>query len=174
MTDPVLVVREALPSDLSGIVALYNHYIAATPITFDIEPYSVETRTPWFEQFRASGPHRLFVAVTGSAPAHSAVLGYACSTRWHAKAAYDSSVECSVYVARDAVRRGIGRALYERLFAALADEPVHRAYAGITQPNTASVTLHERFGFQLAATYHEVGFKLGRYWDVHWYEKRLG
>jgi phosphinothricin acetyltransferase len=163
-----LVVRSARAGDLPALVEVYNHHVLTPPITFDVEAYSAATRTPWFEQFAERGRHRLFVAELGSR-----VVGYASSTRFHAKAAYDTSVECSAYVAHDCHGQGVGGALYDRLFAELAAEPVHRIYAGITQPNAASVALHERFGFRLSASYHEVGFKLGRYWDVCWYEKRL-
>ena len=55
----------------------------------------------------------------------------------------------------------------------LADEPIHRAYAGITLPNDASVALHRRFGFRDIGVYDEVGFKLGQYWSVLWLEKRM-
>ncbi len=78
-----------------------------------------------------------------------------------------------MYVAPDAGRRGIGTLLYGALFAALADEDLHRAYAGIAQPNEASERLHARFGFRYIGTHREVGRKFGRYWDVAWYEKSL-
>ena len=63
--------------------------------------------------------------------------------------------------------------LYERLFAALSSEDVHRAYAVMALPNAASITLHERFGFVRAAIFSEQGRKFGRYWDVAWYERHL-
>ncbi|MFH8555879.1 GNAT family N-acetyltransferase [Streptomyces celluloflavus] len=106
--------------------------------------------------------------------AGTALLGYATSGPLRPKAAYATSVEVSVYCAPHAVGRGIGTLLYQALFGALADEDVHRAYAGITQPNEASARLHARFGFRHLGTYGEVGHKFGRYWDVAWYEKRLG
>lgn len=101
------------------------------------------------------------------------ILGYATSSPYRAKRAYDTSVEVTVYVAPSAGRRGIGTLLYKALFEALADEDLHRAYAGIAQPNEASTRLHERFGFRYVGTYREVGRKFGRYWDVAWYEKDL-
>lgn len=90
------------------------------------------------------------------------------------KQAYDSSVETSVYCAPGATGRGIGRGLYSALFGALSGEDVHRAYAGIALPNPASIALHERFGFVQVAYFSEQGRKLGRYWDVAWFEKALG
>ena len=80
----------------------------------------------------------------------------------------------SIYLAPDALGRGIGSRLYEELFTAIAGEDVHRAYAGITLPNPGSVALHEKFGFQSIGVYHEVGRKFGRYWDVEWFERELG
>ncbi|GGR62078.1 hypothetical protein GCM10010236_14100 [Streptomyces eurythermus] len=82
-------------------------------------------------------------------------------------------METSVYVAPGAGRRGIGTLLYDALFKALAGQDVHRAYAGIAQPNEPSERLHARFGFRHVGTFREVGRKFGRYWDVAWYEKEL-
>lgn len=78
-----------------------------------------------------------------------------------------------MYVAPGACRRGVGTLRYTALFTALADEDLHRPYAGIAQPNEASVRLHERFGFRHLGTYGEVGRKLGKYCNVAWYEKEL-
>lgn len=108
----------------------------------------------------------------GAGPA-GRILGYATSSGFRPKPAYATSVEVSVYLAPGAGGRGVGTLLYEALFRALAGEDLHRAYAGVAQPNEASVRLHERFGFRHVGTYREVGRKFGRYWDVAWYEKDL-
>ncbi|MGW1978709.1 N-acetyltransferase family protein [Streptomyces sp. NPDC001889] len=102
------------------------------------------------------------------------LLGYATSSPLRPKAAYDTSVEVSVYCAPEAAGLGVGTLLYKSLFEALEGEDLHRAYAGITQPNEASTRLHTRFGFRPVGTYREVGRKFGRYWDITWYEKELG
>lgn len=80
----------------------------------------------------------------------------------------------SVYCAPEAAGRGIGTLLYTSLFEALDGEDLHRAYAGIALPNEASARLHTRFGFRHVGTYEQVGRKFGKYWDVAWYEKKLG
>ncbi|MFM9755288.1 N-acetyltransferase family protein, partial [Streptomyces turgidiscabies] len=84
------------------------------------------------------------------------ILGYATSSPFRAKQAYATSVEVTVYLRPDAGGRGVGTLLYEALFEALSGEDLHRAYAGIAQPNEASVRLHERFGFRHVGTYREV------------------
>ena len=164
-----LVVRPCTEADLAQVNAIYNHYVAASAATFDVDPITEEGRRGWFGHYESSGPHRLLAALEGDT-----VLGYATSGRVRPKPAYVTSVETSVYIDPNATGRGIGTALYTQLFAALEGEDVHRAYAGITViPNPASVKLHERFGFHLVGTFREQGRKFGRYWDVEWYEKDL-
>lgn len=158
--------RPARTSDLPGIVRLYNHYIEHTPVTFDLEPTSVERRTSWMAQFAEQGRHRLFVAVRDGA-----LVGYAGSHRFRDKAAYDTTVETTIYLAQDATGAGLGARLYGRLFEALAGEDVRSCIAGITLPNPASIALHERFGFVRCGVMHQVGTKHGRAWDVAWYER---
>ncbi|KAA6221326.1 N-acetyltransferase [Streptomyces albofaciens JCM 4342] len=182
-------VRTATEADLGALTDLYNHYVRETTITFDTEPFTPEQRRPWLLSHPEDGPHRLLVAQE-RAPGERAhgeqprggrradrggrLLGYATSSPFRIKPAYSTSVEISVYCAPQAVGRGVGTLLYKALFEALADEDVHRAYAGIALPNEASVRLHARFGFRHVGTYGEVGRKFGRYWDVAWYEKHLG
>ncbi len=161
-------VRAAAAADVPRLTEIYNHYVVHTPITFDLEPFSIEQRMAWFAQHGESGPHRLLVAIRAGE-----VVGFAGTGQFRAKRAYDTTVETTVYCAPDATGRGIGRRLYAALFEALRGEDVHMAVAGITLPNDASCALHERFGFTRAGVLREVGRKFGRYWDVAWYERRL-
>ncbi|MEO5838971.1 MAG: N-acetyltransferase family protein [Acidimicrobiales bacterium] len=167
-TSPGVDVRTATIDDLEQVVAIYNHYVLHTPITFDLAPFTVEDRRDWFEQFSTTGRHRLLVAVD-----RGAVVGYAGSHQFRTKAAYDTTVETTVYCAPNAVGRGIGHALYLALFQAIEGEDIHSLLAAITLPNDASVALHERFGFTRAGVTHEVGRKFDRYWNVGWYERIL-
>lgn len=158
-------------ADLAALTDIYNHYVRETAVTFDVTPLTPGERRPWLLSHPEDGPHRLMVArIPGS---DGRVLGYATSSAFRPKAAYATSVETSIYLASDVGGRGIGTLLYERLFEALAAEDVHRAYAGVTLPNDASVRIHERFGFRQVGLYEEVGRKFGEYHDVAWFEKRL-
>jgi phosphinothricin acetyltransferase len=162
-------VRLAADGDLAAVTEIYNHYVRETAITFDVEPYTVGARREWFAQFGPRGRYRLLVAEEAGT-----VIGYAGTLRFRPKAAYDPSVEVTVYLLPGSTGRGLGARLYERLFAELRGEDVHRAYAGITLPNYASISLHRRFGFRSVGVMHQVGRKLGRFWDVGWFEKELG
>src|ERR1700679_1180224 len=163
-----ITIRRAEPGDLPALLAIYNHYVVATPITFDIEPRTLAQRREWFAQFSSRGRYQCFTAVAGDAP-----VGRSCSARFKEKEAYATSVETSVYCAPDLTGKGLGRRLYAALFDALKDEDIHRAYAGITLPNAASVALHVALVFHHIGTQTEVGRKFGEYWDVGLYEKAL-
>jgi phosphinothricin acetyltransferase len=164
------LIRPARKADHTGINEIYNHYVVSSPATFDIEPYTLEERRPWFNAFERSSRYKLFVAVGAD---DGAVRGYAASLRFRAKAAYDPSIETTIYLAPDAAGQGLGRRLYQALFDALEGEDIHRALAGISLPNPGSIALHESLGFERLGVFKEVGRKHGRYWDVAWYEKAL-
>lgn len=163
-----LTIRRATKEDVPAINALYNVFVRDTAVTFDVEPTSDEQRMVWFQKFAEGGPYQLFVAKAGGA-----FVGYAGTMQFRVKEAYRTSVETTIYIDPSSEGRGVGSALYETLFAAISGESVHRAYAGISLPNEASVALHEKMGFALIGTYNEVGFKLGKYWDVAWFEKQI-
>jgi phosphinothricin acetyltransferase len=163
-----LVVRAPRPDDLAPLVAILNRYVESGHATFDEQRYEVEERRDWFESFRDTGPHRLWVAV-----GESGVLGYASSGRYREHPAFAQTVETSIYLAPDARGRGVGSALYRRLFESLAPEPVHRALAGIALPNPASIALHERFGFRRVGVFDEYAVKRGQRISSVWMEKAL-
>jgi phosphinothricin acetyltransferase len=161
-------IRYAESADAVALTDLYNHYILNTPITFEVEPWTFEQRREWINGFKQTGPYRLFVAELDGA-----VVGFACSHRYHERAAYSTTVETSVYCHPGATGHGIGTLLYARLFDAIAGEDLHVAIAGATLPNDASVAIHQRFGFRQIGVTHAVGRKFGEYWDVAWFEKLL-
>ena len=160
-------IRFAESADLNRLVEIYNHYVVETHVTFDTEPFTVAERIQWFNQFAETGRYRLLVA-----EADEGIVGYATSTYFKPRAAYNTSVETTVYLDPQQHGHGIGTRLYGELIGQLiAEESVHRAYAGIALPNDGSVALHRRLGFERVGSYHEVGFKFDRYWDVDWFEK---
>jgi phosphinothricin acetyltransferase len=161
-------VRPATLDDLPALTDIYNHYVIHTPITFDVRPFAPPERRAWFDD-HAGGRHRLLVAVGQD----GTCLGYATTSRWRPKAAYDTTVEASVYCRPDAIGGGCGSRLYAALFDAIAAEDIHRVVAGISLPNAASVRLHERFGFERVGVFHAVGRKFDAYWDVAWYQRPL-
>ena len=101
------------------------------------------------------------------------VLGYAYAGPWKSRAAYRFAVEVTVYLAPGFTRRGWGTRLCEELFARLRERGVHTVVGGIALPNDASVALHERLGMVKVAHFREIGFKLGRWIDVGYWQRTL-
>jgi phosphinothricin acetyltransferase len=162
-------IREAEQGDLPALLDIYNHYVRETVITFDIEPRTLAQRQAWFDSFAPTGRYRCFVAIR-----EGRVLGWASSHRYNDRAAYDTTVSSSIYLAPDACGQGLGKRLYATLFERLAGEDIHRIFGGITLPNEASVGLHRSFGFEPIGVYREVGRKFGRFWDVGAFLKPFG
>jgi phosphinothricin acetyltransferase len=163
-----LVIRGAQRDDLPRLTEIYNYYVLNTPVTFDIEPYTVERRAAWFEQFAETGRYRLLVAEE-----NHEVLGYAGTTKFRPKAAYETTVETTIYCAQGAGGKGIGSLLYAALFEVIAGEDIHRIVAGYALPNPATEALHRKFGFRQIGVFTANGRKFGKYWDVMWNEKEI-
>ena len=144
-----ITIRTAERKDLARITEIYNYYVLNTPVTFDVEPHTVESRETWFAQFRTTGRYRLLVAEE-----NGAVIGYAGTTRFRPKAAYETTVETTIYCAPDAQGKGIGKRLYAALFDALQGEDIRRFVAGYALPNPASEALHKAFGFKAVSYTH--------------------
>ncbi len=166
--DPVTI-RPARIEDLPRLTEIYNHYVVNTPTTFDLEPFTVEQRRSWFERYGTTGRYRLLVAEEAGE-----ALAYTSTSPFHARHAYDTTVETTIICAPEAVGLGLGRRLYAALFDGLLGEDVHLVVALITLPNDASCTLHERFGYTREGVLREVGRKFDRYWDVAWYARPFG
>jgi phosphinothricin acetyltransferase len=165
---PDIVIRRVEQGDLPALLAIYNHYVVTTPITFDLEPRTPAQRQLWLDTFKPTGRHQCFVAIRDGI-----AIGWSSSGKFRDKAAYDTSTELSVYLAPDAHGKGLGRRLYQTIIVALQGEDIHRLIGGITLPNGASVALHLAMGFRLIGVQTEIGRKFGRFWDVALYERPL-
>jgi phosphinothricin acetyltransferase len=164
-----VTIRAGESDDLFRLVEIYNHYVVNTHATFDTNELMPAQRTAWFAGFSIEGPHQLLVAEKGG---H--VIGYASSSKFKERPAYDRSVETTIYMAAEEHGAGNGHKLYAALIESLKAEPsVHRAYGVIALPNESSVAMHKTLGFALVGTCHEVGYKFDKYWDVGWFEKEM-
>jgi phosphinothricin acetyltransferase len=164
---PAVDYRPATLADARAIADIYAPYVTATAITFEIDP------PPDADEFaarmrRIGATYPWLVATLGGE-----ILGYAYACENRSRAAYRWSVDAAVYLRASAHRQGIGRALYERLFALLRAQGFVNAFAGITLPNAASVGLHEAMGFRLIGVHRDVGWKLGAWHDVGWWQLAL-
>ena len=162
-----IAIRPGTHDDLGEIVAIYNHYVLRTPVTFDLEAVTAADRAGWLDEHRAPGSHRIVVA-TG---AGKEVVGWATTSAFRPRAGYSTTVEASIYLRPDQCGRGLGTRLYAHLFRSVQHEPIERIVAGITLPNPASEALHRRFGFRRIGVFTRIGRKFDRFWDVAWFER---
>lgn len=159
--------RLATPADGAACAAIYGPYVAETAISFEAVPPTADemadriartvARTPW-----------VVVDVDG------VVRAYAYGTRHRERAAYDWTVETTVYVDRDFARQGLGRVAMGAVLAILRLQGAHLAVAGITLPNPGSVRLHESLGYRPIGEFEAIGFKQGGWHGVAWYALELG
>ena len=155
-------IRHAAEADAAQIAAVYAPYVRDTALSFEVLAPSASAMAERIRALTATYP---WLVCTD----RDAVLGYAYASRHHERAAYQWSIDVSVYVAAAAHRRGIGRALYTSLLRLSAAQGFYNAYAGITLPNSSSVALHEAMGFRPVGVYRSVGHKLGAWYDVGWW-----
>jgi L-amino acid N-acyltransferase YncA len=161
-------IRMASARDAAQVAAIYAPYVVGAATSFELEPPDAGEIGRRIETVLPFAPW--LVCVDGG----QEVIGYAYTSRHRDRAAYQWSVDVAVYIRADHHRRGVGRALYEALFPLLRLQGFYLAHAGITLPNPGSVGLHEALGFRPIGVYPAVGWKLGSWRDVGWWQLPLG
>ena len=157
-------IRSVVADDTDAIVAIYNHYVAQTIITFEEEPVSASDMRQRITDVQSASLPWLV------AERDETVVGYAYATKWRARKAYRFSTEVTVYLVPNLSGRGIGSILYANLLTALRQRNVRAAMGGIALPNQASIALHEKCGFKKVAHFEQVGFKFNRWIDVGYWQ----
>ncbi len=162
-----MTVRIASPDDAAAIAAIYAPIVETTIISFELEPPSVDEMRRRIDSTLDTFPWLVHVDDQG------AVDGYVYASKHRERAAYQWAVDVTAYVRADSRGQGIGARLYRLLFDELVALGYFQACAGITQPNVASVALHESVGFEPIGMYRKVGYKLGGWHDVGWWQREL-
>ena len=160
-----MIVRDADDKDIRQIVEIYDHYIATSHATFEIDPITAsEMRRRMVEGADRGYPFLV-------ADLEEEICGYAYAGKFKSRPAYKNTAEVSVYMRKGEGGKGIATRLYEELISRLESmEGLHTVISGISLPNEPSVRLHEKFGFRKVAHLHEVGRKFDRWIDVgYWH-----
>jgi phosphinothricin acetyltransferase len=161
-----VTIRPAVEQDAAAVARIYAPSVEQTAISFEGTAPTADEMASRITQCRTRWQWLV-------AEIDSEVIGYAYGSQHRERAAYRWSVEVSAYVDHHHHRKGIGRALYEALFAELADKGFCHAFAGITLPNDPSVRLHTSMGFEPIGTFRSIGWKFGRWHDVAWFQRQL-
>lgn len=162
-----MILRDATPDDADAIVAIYNHFVANTTISFEEALVPAEAMRLRMADVRQGGLPWIVAEVDGK------LAGYAYATKWRVRAAYRFAVESSVYLAGAFAGQGLGSALYADLIARLRAANIHLVIGGIALPNPASIALHEKMGYEKVAHFSEVGRKFERWIDVGYWQLKL-
>ncbi len=154
-------IRPTVPDDLHAIGEIYAHHVRSGVATFETTPPDEQE---WTRRFRAVADAGLpFV----TAEVDGAIAGYAYCVQWKSRPAYRHTVEDSIYLAPNAVGRGIGARLLDALLAGCSDAGIRQVIAVIVDDGAgASIALHRNRGFVDAGRLTSVGFKHGRWLDT--------
>ncbi len=161
-----MIVRAAIAEDAVACAAIYAPFVTDSWVSFETDAPAAQEMARRITDYGAS--HGWLVAEIDGR-----VAGYAYGSPHRTREAYATSCDVAVYVDSQFARLGIGRALYNALLPKLKARNVHAAFAGIALPNPASIALHEAFGFTPIGIYREVGWKMGGWRDVGWWQNLL-
>jgi L-amino acid N-acyltransferase YncA len=164
-------IRMATADDARSVRDIYAPIVEGTTTSFELTVPSADELTARITERQPA--HPWLVAEDDGNGREGRIAGYAYAGRFSGRAAYDWSVETSIYLAESARGRGVGRTLYGALLALLTAQGYHQAMAGITLPNPASVGLHQEMGFTPVGVYRSAGRKFGAWRDVGWWQRTL-
>lgn len=166
----VTLIRDASEADLPAVAAIYAHHVLTGVASFEETPPSVAELTARRAAVLALGAPYLVAELDG------AVVGFAYAGSYRARPAYRHTLEDSVYVAPDALGRGLGRALLDELIVRCEATGRFRQMVAVIgdNANAGSVALHAACGFEMIGTFRAVGFKFGRWVDSVMMQRALG
>nr|WP_320024352.1 GNAT family N-acetyltransferase [uncultured Acetobacterium sp.] len=162
-----ITIRMAMESDTEKILAIYAPYIRDTAITFE---YTV----PTIEEFSARMKKTLSKYPYLVAVRNEEILGYAYASEFKNRAAYDWSVETTIYIKQETRKNGVGKKLYQALEKVLERQHICNLYACIAYPNPGSIGFHEHLGYRTIGHFSKCGYKLETWYDMIWMEKMIG
>ncbi|SEQ84671.1 GNAT family N-acetyltransferase [Natrinema salaciae] len=159
-------IRVATPADAAAVRDIYAPFCESTAVTFEETAPSEAEIVDRIESTLERHPW-LVCELDGD------VAGYAYAGPLRKRRAYEWVVECSIYVADSARRTGVGRGLYESLFAILERQEIRDVYAVTTVPNPETERFHEGMGFERLVDFPRIGYTQADWQDVAWWRRPL-
>ena len=169
-----ILIRSATVEDADKILDIYAYYVENTAITFEYDVPSLEEMKSRISKTLKKYPYLVLLY-------DNKIMGYAYAGPFKERAAYDWSVETTVYLAHDAVKCGLGKKIYLALEEALKEMGILNLYACIGYPieedqylTKNSAQFHEHLGYTTVGRFHKCGYKFNRWYDMIWMEKIIG
>ncbi|MFN3655752.1 MAG: GNAT family N-acetyltransferase [Pseudolabrys sp.] len=164
-----LVIRPATPADIPAITRIYAHAVTHGTASFELEPPDEAEMTKRMQALLDGKFPYIVAEIDGK------VAGYAYASLYRTRPAYRFTVEDSVYVAPEIHRRGVGRALLEKLIEACTELGFRQMIAVIGDSNqAASIGVHKACGFEPAGNLKDIGWKFGKWLDTPLMQLALG
>jgi L-amino acid N-acyltransferase YncA len=160
------MIRPVQVSDAAAIARIYQHYVTHTTISFETEPPSADEITARIQKITARHSWLVYES-------EGTLLGYAYTSTFRERRAYQATVESTIYLDQAAIGHGLGRELYQALLDDTTTKGYREALGVIALPNDLSVKLHEKLGFAKVAHLEKIGHKLNQWIDVGIWQKHL-
>ena len=160
------MIRPVQLSDAAAIARIYQHYVTETTISFEAEPPAESDIAARIQKITARHSWLVYES-------EGVLSGYAYTSAFRARSAYQATVESTIYLDQAAIGRGIGRELYQALLDDAALKGYREALGVIALPNDLSVKLHEKLGFVKVAHLEKIGHKFNQWIDVSLWQKHL-
>lgn len=174
-TEKEIIIRDATVNDIESLLSVYAPYVENTAVSFEYDVPAIDEFRSRFEKITKKYPYFLAEDSNGE------VLGYTYYSEFKDREAYRYSVETTIYLAKEACGRGIGRKLYEVLEKAAKAQNITNMNACIATCRTEdeyltnrSYYFHEKMGYKLVGTFHNSGYKFDKWYDMVWMEKSVG
>lgn len=162
----MIQIRKVTLNDAQECLDIYSYYVINTTITFEYDSPPLDEFKQRIQKITQKYPY--LVAVM-----EDEIVGYAYATSYKDRAAYDWSVETTVYVKKDKNGLGIGKTLYTHLEENLRNNNIVNMLACITYPNPKSIDFHTKFGFDKVGHFPKVGYKFNDWRDIVWMQKAI-
>jgi L-amino acid N-acyltransferase YncA len=167
MQQSPIIIRNALESDLSALLEIYNDIILTTTAIYSEEPHTLQMRLDWFNERKQAG----FPVI--AAEQNGVLVGFATYGKFRVWPCYRFTIEHSLYVHKDSRGQGISKILLQEIISLAKSAGMHALIAGVDSENDISLQLHLKFGFTQVAHFKEVGFKFNRWLDLIFLEMIL-
>lgn len=162
----MITIQPATAADAAEMLAVYAPYVLDTTVSSEYAPPSLQEFTARIEEFTEKTPWLV-------CRVDDRVAGYGYASPHRSRAAYQWSVETSIYVAQDFHRHGVASALYRAIMEVLTRQGYYNIFVGITSPNERSIKFHSSMGFVISGSYQDSMYKFGKWRDVIWMAKSL-
>jgi L-amino acid N-acyltransferase YncA len=164
--DHKLTIRLIRTADSKNVLEVYKPYVVSTAITFEYDVPGLDDFSTRIETIANEYPWLV-------CSKDDIIIGYAYACKHRDRTAYQWSAESTIYMSSDYHGKGIGKVLYETLFSILKLQGYVNVYAGVALPNVKSEEFHKASGFYEIGDFEKIGYKLGKWHDVRWFQLLL-